>query len=263
MFTVAAMTTAAHLTGMHALVTGGSTGIGAAIARALAARGVHLVLVARNQQQLDESARAIRTAHPTVAVLSVAIDLAEPGAVPRLLAALDEAGIEPELLVNSAGVSSRGRIAGTAPADLRRLVDLNVGALTEATTAVVAGMVTRGHGSIVNIASTGAYAPAPIIAAYAASKAYVLSFTQALWAETQNTGVRVVAVSPGPTRTPMNPAAGRGKRQPEQVAATVLAALDGAGPAVIDGRRNALTAAVIRLLPTRLITGLALRALRP
>lgn len=261
MFTVAAMTTAADLIGMHALVTGGSTGIGAAVAHALAARGVHLVLVARNRQKLDEAAAAIRSAHPTVAVLVVAIDLAEPGAVPRLWTVLNEAGIEPELLVNSAGVSSRGRIAETDPADLRRLVDLNIGALTELTTALVAGMVARGHGSIVNIASTGAYAPAPIIAAYAASKAYVLSFTQALWAETKGTGVRVVAVSPGPTRTPMNPAAQRGKRQPEQVAATVLAALDGVGPAVVDGRRNALTAAILRLLPARLMAGFALRAL--
>ncbi|WFR66201.1 SDR family NAD(P)-dependent oxidoreductase [Curtobacterium flaccumfaciens] len=147
------------------------------------------------------------------------------------------------------------------PAVLRRLVDLNVGALTELTTALAARMSARGHGSIVNIASTGAYAPAPVLAAYAASKAYVLSFTQALWAETKDKNIRVVAVSPGPTQTPMNAAAGRGKRQPAQVAETVLAALDGSDPDVVDGHRNALTAGLIRLLPTRLITNLALRTM--
>ena len=193
-------------------------------------------------------------------MLTVALDLAESGAVARLLSVVDEAGVELELLVNSAGTSSRGPVVDSDPALLRRLVDLNVGALTELTTAVATRMSSRGHGSIVNIASTGAYAPAPILAAYAASKAYVLSFTQALWAETKGTNIRVVAVSPGPTQTPMNAAAGRGKRQPAQVAETVLAALDGSGPAVVDGRRNALTAALIHLLPARVITWLALRA---
>jgi short-subunit dehydrogenase len=249
------------MSGRYALVTGGSTGIGAAIARALAARGANLVLVARNEQQLDEVAAEIRSAQTGVAVLTIAIDLAEPGAVRRLLAAVDEAGIELELLVNSAGMSSRGLVVESDPAVLRHLVDLNVGALTELTTAVAAQMSTRGHGSIVNIASTGAYAPAPVLAAYAASKAYVLSFTQALWAETKDKNIRVVAVSPGPTQTPMNASAGRGKRQPAQVAETVLAALDGSDPAVVDGHRNTLTAGLIRLLPTRLITGLALRTL--
>jgi len=245
----------------YALVTGGSTGIGAATARGLAARGANLVLVARNERQLDELADTIRGTYAGVTVLPIALDLAEHGAVPRLLAAIDEAGVEIELLVNSAGMSSRGLIVESDPALLRRLVDLNVGALTELTTAVAAQMSARGHGSIVNIASTGAYAPAPVLAAYAASKAYVLSFTQALWAETKDKNIRVVAVSPGPTQTPMNAAAGKGKRQPAQVAETVLAALDRSEPAVVDGYRNAFTASLIHLLPTRLITSLALRSM--
>jgi len=254
------MTTTAQLRGRHALVTGGSTGIGAAIARALAQHGVHLALVARDETQLETTAADIRRRYG-VTVLIIALDLTQHGAVPRLLDNLTRAGIDPELLVNSAGASSRGLIAESDPAALRRLVDLNAGALTELTTALAARMVARGHGSIVTIASTGAYAPAPILAAYAASKAYALSFTQALWAETKDKNIRVVAVSPGPTRTPMNTAHGRGMRQPEQVASTVLAALDRSGPAVIDGRRNAALATIIRLLPTRLVTGLVLRTL--
>lgn len=121
---------------------------------------------------------------------------------------------------------------------MRRLVDLNVGALTELTGVVVAGMVRRGHGSIINVASTGVYTPAPVVAAYAASKAYVLSFTQALWAETRASGVRVVAVSPGPTQTPMNVARAHGKRRPEQVARTALAALGREGPQPLTVRET-------------------------
>lgn len=254
------MTSLTHLKDRYALVTGGSTGIGAAIAGELARNGTHLVLVARSEQQLGITAADLRSRYG-VAVLTVALDLADPGAVAHLLEVVENAGITIELLVNSAGLSSRGFVAESDPAVLRRLVELNVGALTELTASLVSGMVDRGHGSIVNIASTGAYAPAPVLAAYAASKAYVLSFTQALWAETKDTGVRVVAVSPGPTRTPMNSSGGKGMRQPGQVARTVLRALEGAGPAVVDGARNAVTAAVIRLLPARVVTALARRAL--
>jgi short-subunit dehydrogenase len=163
--------------------------------------------------------------------------------------------------VAGAGISSRGPVAGADPAALRSLVEVNAGALTELTAATAAGMVARGHGSIVTIASTGAFSPAPLLAAYAASKAYVLSFTTALWAETRGSGVRVVAVSPGPTDTPMNRRPMRGKRRPEQVARTVLRALDASGPSVVDGRRNAVLASLIRLVPGRLMATVALRAM--
>lgn len=122
-------------------------------------------------------------------------------------------------------------------------------------------MVRRGHGSVINIASTGACTPAPHLAAYAASKAYVLSFTQALWAETRASGVRVVAVSPGPTRTAMSSRPGRGKRQPAQVARTALAALERTGPGVVDGTRNKVTAFLVRTVPARFMATLALRAM--
>ena len=254
------MTSLTQLKDRHAVVTGGSTGIGAAIAAELARHGTHLVLVARDARQLEVTAVDLQTRFG-VAVLTIAVDLAEPGAVAHLLEAVEDAGIEIELLVNSAGMSSRGFVADSDPVVLRRLVELNVGALTELTASIVAGMVDRGHGAIVNVASTGAYAPAPVLAAYAASKAYVLSFTQALWAETKDAGVRVVAVSPGPTRTPMNSAQRKGMRQPGQVARTVLRALEGTGPAVVDGAANAVTAAAIRLLPARVITAVARRAM--
>lgn len=252
------MTTADDMRGRYALVTGGSIGIGAAIAERLAGHGAHLVLVARGAEQLERTAAELRDRHG-VDVLAVPLGLEQAGAVDRLMTIVRGAGIEVEILVNNAAVSSRAMVADSDPATLRRLVDLNVGALTELTTQVVAGMVERGHGSVVNIASLGAYTPAPEIAAYAASKAYVLSFTQALWAETKDSGVRVVAVSPGPTETAMNSRPSHGKRQPADVAHTTLAALKRSGPAVIDGRGNTFTAFLVRRIPARLMALLALR----
>lgn len=252
------MTTLSDMRGRWALITGGSSGIGAAFAHELAIQGANLVLVARDASRLDQTAARLRQLH-RVAVRTVPLNLDGRDAVATLSGTLTESGMDVELLVNSAGISSRGLVSDTDPSVLRQLVDLNVGALTELTGTVVADMVRRGHGSIINVASTGAYTPAPVVAAYAASKAYVLSFTQALWAETRDSGVRVVAVSPGPTQTPMNSAPGPGKRRPEQVARTALAMLEKEGPAVVDGRRNTMMARVIRMLPPHVMAPLALR----
>ncbi len=239
-----------------AVVTGASTGIGAAIAERLAAGGVHLVLVARSADKLDEAAARLSRRHG-VTVRALPLDLAAADAPTQLAKTLADEGIEVELLVNNAGVSTQGPVLDGDPARFRSLIDVNVTALTELTTLLVPAMAARGHGAVVNIASTGGYISAPYLAVYAATKAYVVSFTQALWAEMRGTGVRVVAVSPGPTKTPMNT---RGSRSAEAVAATVVRALSGTGPAVIDGRTNALTALLFsRLLPTRLGLAIARR----
>lgn len=239
-----------------ALVTGGSTGIGAAIAERLAAHGVHLVLVARGADELDEEAARLSRRHG-VTVHALPFDLATADAPTRLAKTLADKGIEVEVLVNNAGVSARGPVLDGDPARFRSLIDVNVTALTELTTLLMPAMVARGRGAVINIASTGAYLPAPHLAVYAATKAYVLSFTQALWAETRGTGVRVVAVSPGPTKTPMNP---RGTRNAEAVASTVFRALSGNRPSVIDGYANKLTAYVFgKLVPRRLALAVARR----
>lgn len=239
-----------------AVVTGASTGIGAAIAERLATSGANLVLVARSAAKLDEAAADLRRRHG-VTVRSLPADLATADAPARLAKTLADEGIEVEMLVNNAGVSARGPVLDGDPAGFRSMIDLNVSALTELTTLLMPAMTARGHGAVVNIASTGGYIPAPYLAVYAATKAYVVSFTRALWAETRGTGVRVVAVSPGPTKTPMNP---RGARSAEAVATTVLRALSGSGPAVVDGRTNALTALLFgKLLPTRLSLAVARR----
>jgi short-subunit dehydrogenase len=235
----------------HGLITGAGTGIGAAIADRMAADGTHLVLVARDVTRLDDTARRLRAAHG-IRVLTVPLDLSLPDAPADLAKHLADAGIEVDVLVNNAGVAHVGTAATTDPGRIRAMVDLNAAAVAETTARFLPAMLARGRGAVVNIASTAAYAPAPWNAAYAASKAFVLSFTQAVAIETEGTGVRVVAVSPGAVETPMNPGHVRGKRQPEQVADTVMAALGGRAPAVVDGRLNAAQAFVFsRVLPTR------------
>ncbi|MBR7828322.1 SDR family NAD(P)-dependent oxidoreductase [Actinospica sp. MGRD01-02] len=233
------------------LVTGATMGIGAAIAERMAREGMDLVLVARDGARLEAAAKRLRADHG-VEVLAVPLDLSREQASVRLAERLRDERIEVEILVNNAGTALAAAVAATDPARVRALVDLNAGAVVELTSLLLPGMIARGHGAIVNIASTAAYAPAPYNAAYGASKAFVLSFTRALWAETLGTGVRVAAVSPGATETPMNTRQAPGKRQPEQVAETVIKALRGRGPAVVDGRFNSVQAFVFgRLLPTR------------
>jgi short-subunit dehydrogenase len=234
-----------------ALVTGATMGIGAAIAERMAREGMDLVLVARDGARLAAAAKRLRADHG-VEVLAIALDLSRQQASVRLAERLKDERIEVEVLVNNAGAALVGPVAATDPARMRALVDLNAGAVAELSSLLLPGMLARGHGAIVNVASTAAYAPAPYNAAYGASKAFVLSFTRAMWAETNGTGVRVVAVSPGATETPMNPRPAPGKRQPEDVAETVIKALRGRGPAVVDGRFNTVQAFVFgRLLPSR------------
>ncbi|OKI04820.1 dehydrogenase [Streptomyces sp. CB02923] len=245
-----------------AVVTGAATGIGAAITERLAGQGMHLVLVARDGARLEAAAERLRAEYG-VQVSTPALDLSHQDAPSRLAEWLTDAGTEVDVLVNNAGASSLGPVADSDPARVRHLVDLNAGAVAELTALLLPAMVARGRGAIVNIASTGAYAPAPYAAAYAASKAFVLSFTRAVWAETRSTGVRVVAVSPGPTATAMNTRRMPGKREPGAVADTVISALRGRGPAIVDGRLNAVQTFVFsRLLPASTATRIAERSLR-
>ncbi|MEU4156942.1 SDR family NAD(P)-dependent oxidoreductase [Actinoplanes sp. NPDC026670] len=234
----------------HALITGAGTGIGLAIATRMAADGRNLILVGRDGARLDDTAHRLRAEHG-IDVLTVPLDLSRPDAPAELAARV--AGLEVDVLINNAGVAHVGTVATTGPGLIRETVEVNATALAETTARFLPAMLARGRGAVINIASTAAYTPAPWNAAYAASKAFVLSFTRALAIETEGTGVRVVAVSPGAVETPMNPGHFRGKRRPDQVAGTVMAALRGRTPAaVVDGRLYAAQAFVFgRLLPTR------------
>jgi short-subunit dehydrogenase len=253
-------------TGQTALVTGASTGMGAAFARGLAARGADLILVARSEGKLKALADELNTRHG-VRVDVLPADLSAPRAGIDLAAEVNRLGRTVDVLINNAGFATHGDVADADPARLHEQVQLNVAAVVDLTTAFLPGMIGRKRGSIVNVASTAAFQPVPHMAVYAASKAFVLSFTEAAWSEAKPAGVRVLALCPGATDTPFfngieGAQVGR-RRTPETVVQTAFRALDRGRPSVVDGRQNALLAMTPRLFPRRTILRVSAKAVGP
>jgi short-subunit dehydrogenase len=180
------------------LVTGASSGIGAEYARALCKRGEHVVLAARRLDRLQ--ALASELGGDSVAV-PLAVDLAHDGAAERLKQEVARRRLDVHGLVNSAGLGLTGAFASQPPETIRSILDVNVRALVELTRAFLPAMLERGRGSIVNVASNAAFQPIPYLALYAATKSFVLSFTEALAEEVKGSGVRVQALCPGITAT--------------------------------------------------------------
>jgi short-subunit dehydrogenase len=234
-----------------ALITGASAGIGAEFARQLSNRGKQLVLVARRKDRLDALVAELGNAR------AVALDLGDDGAIERLLADIEAAGEHVETLVNNAGFGLAGKFAKLDGPRQRAMIDLNIGALTDLTHAVLPGMIERKRGGILNVASTGAFQPGPGIAVYFATKAYVLSFTEALHEELRDRGVRVTALCPGPTATEFGEVAGFGKEgafakysvDAASVVAAGLSALDKGNAIAIPGMLNKFSAQGHRFLP--------------
>lgn len=244
-----------------AVITGGSSGLGAAFAERCAAEGAHVLLAARSGDKLDEVADRIRRRHGVQAETVVA-DLGEVDQRAALIDAMG--GREIAYLFNNAGFGTMGPFSESDPGRVAAELNLNVLALTELSRAVVAGMVERGSGAIVNVASTAAFQAIPTMAVYAASKAYVLRFSIALWEELHATGVRVTAICPGPTDTAFFANAGDDsvmgrRRTPDQVVETTFRALAQHRPYAVDGSRNAAMAFATRFAPTGLQAKLARR----
>ena len=238
-----------HYQDRWAVVTGASSGLGRGLAARLADRGMSLVLTGRNEARLDEAAHEIRRAAPRVKVETVAADLSTESGVSALL---DHVGDRPiEVLVNNAGFGSYGPFAEADPDREADEVAVDVSAVVTLARAFLPGMLARGSGGILNVASTIAFQPAPYQAVYGASKAFVLSFSQALWAEARAAGVAVTALCPGPTRTGFVDALGadvghtaiyRRLAEPEPVIEAGLRALDKGRAVVIPGVRNKVVA---------------------
>jgi uncharacterized protein len=182
------------------VVTGGSEGIGYALARRFAGAGHDVILIARRPEPLEEAARRIREEFKVEAV-ALPLDLRSPDAISAIEAALAAGGAYADVLVNSAGIGFAGRFHEQAPEEVVQLIDLNIRALTALTRHFLPGMRVRGRGGIVNLASLGSYAPGPYQANYYASKAYVLSLSEAIASECAGEGVRVMALAPGPVNT--------------------------------------------------------------
>jgi short-subunit dehydrogenase len=233
------------------LITGASAGLGAEFARQCAKRGEPLALAARRRDRMEALAREIGGE-----VHIFEADLSREGAAASLIAELEAEGLSVATLINNAGFGLAGRFADRPLAKLSEMIDLNVRTLTELCHLVLPFMLARGEGAILNIASTAAFQPGPNMAVYYASKAYVLSFTEALHHELKDSGIRVSALCPGPTHSEFSdvadshsPTLERMKMPAAPVVAAGLDGLDRNKAVVIPGMKNKIGAQASRFLP--------------
>src|SRR5438876_6228246 len=240
------------------LITGASSGIGEAFARQLASRGHNLLLVARSDDKLINLCNELGRINGARAQY-VALDLSEPDAPSRLFEETQKRDLQIDFLINNAGFGSMGDFT-TLDLDLAlKMIDLNVRALVELTNRFLAPMRERQSGSIINVASTAGFQPVPFMATYAATKAFVLSFSEALREENRTFGIKVMALCPGVTDTNFFAAAhiekppGRISQSPEDVVDTALRALSRGKSSVISGWTNFFMIESERLAPRKAI----------
>jgi uncharacterized protein len=253
--------------GQRALVTGASGGIGLELARVLAREGCHLVISARTHSALETVARDLSSSY-NVAVHVVAADLATPDGARALMKEVASAGLDIDLLVNNAGFGLFGAFATTPLEDEQRMIDLNISALVTLTKLCLPGMLARRLGRVLNVASTAAFLPGPNMAVYYASKAFVLSFSEAIADELRESGVTVTVLCPGPTATGFQDAARMQESRLVQGAMMSAAEVAEAGyrgliagrRVVIPGATNRMVPWLVRLTPRRLTTILSRRA---
>ncbi|HEX8075971.1 MAG TPA: SDR family oxidoreductase [Thermoleophilaceae bacterium] len=243
------------------LVTGSSAGIGVEIARKLAARGHGVTLVARRKERLVKLARELSEQHG-VRAETVACDLASAAARHRMISTVENRGLQVDVLVNNAGFGSAGRFQRLDQEAELQMVRTNVEAVVDLCGAYVPQMTERGCGAVLNVASVAAYQPIPRQATYAATKAFVLSFTEALHTDLRGTGVSATALCPGPTKTEFGDAAGIPDElfeipglvySAEQMADAGVTAMDKGRRAVVPGPTNAVGAVSGRMLPRKLV----------
>jgi short-subunit dehydrogenase len=252
-----------------ALVTGASSGIGRAFAALFAADGWTPILVARSADRLEAVAEALRGEHGTEAHV-VALDLGEPGAAQRLFDEVRGRRLEVEVLVNNAGFATFGKFAETDFAKETEEINLNVLTLTQLSKLFVQPMIARGSGRICNVASTAAFQPGPMMAVYCATKAYVLSFSEAISNELQGTGVTVTCFCPGATESGFQERASmqesalvKNRKMPDAVtvAAAGYAAMMAGKRLEIPGALNRIGSAMPRFIPRGVILNVARKLL--
>jgi len=245
-----------------ALVTGASSGIGLELVQLFARDGYRVVMVARGAEKLREIGKDLELRMGALATV-VAADLSDPDAPPAIFRRVEDEGIEVDVLVNNAGYGTYGHFSETDVVEELKMIQVNVTALTHLTKLFLPGMIRRKRGAILNVASTAAFQPGPLMAAYYATKAYVLSLSEALANELEATGVTVTALCPGPTKTGFQAGAkmeaSRLVRGPwvMDAARVARAGYDGmrrGKTIVIPGLANKLLAQSVRFTPRRMVT---------
>lgn len=252
-----------------ALITGASSGIGAEFARQLAARGMHLVLVARRREPMEALAEELRVRHATRCEI-IAADLTDASAPGRVVSEVSQLGIRVSLLVNNAGFGVVGEVEDAQLDRLLELIRLNVSAVTEMTYRLLPEMMERRQGAIVNVSSLSAFQPVAYMGVYAASKAYVLHLSEALAIEVRNRGVTILAVCPGVTQTPFFDIAGapgwlqkHHSSTPEEVVRASIKALMKRRMVIVPGWANYLLTVVVRFVSRWRVVQESTRYFRP
>ena len=250
--------------GCNALITGASAGIGCEFARQLAGRARSMILVARREDKLVELADELQREHPNLRIHIRKVDLADLAELQDLLQWLDREKLGVDLLINNAGLGDSGPFANSDPVRNSEMTLVNVTALTSLTRHLVPQMITKHRGGILNVSSSAGFLPIPGSAVYAATKAYVTSFSEALRAELRETDVSVCAVCPGPVVTEFQQVASRENAQAElgpkflvvpveQVVRDALAALEADRPLVVPGFAMKILMLVARVTPMPVI----------
>lgn len=252
------------------LITGASSGIGRALARRFARDGSQLVLVARRRERLEALAGELGSS--AMAIPPIVEDLTSDAACERIAAKVEQHGAKIDVLVNNAGVGEYGEFASQSLTAVESMLKLNIASLVELTHRLLPGMLARGSGRIVNIASTAAFQPTPYFAAYGASKAFVMNFSLALWYELKDRGVGVTCVCPGPVATEFFDRGGLEDQKqaflktgmtPEEIADATFRAVAVRRTLVIPGWLNRISTFAPRFGPLRFATRVAAMLLKP
>ena len=256
--------------GRTALVTGASSGIGLEFAKRLAQRGSNLILVARREELLLKVAEELKVAFD-VDVYCIALDLSKSGAGRKLLEVVEKHGSSVDILINNAGFATNAKVSDENHERVQEEISLNVSTLVDLTILLLPGMLARDFGVIVNVASIAAFQPIPNMAVYGATKAFVLSFTEALWGELLGTKLKALALCPGGTATEFFDIAGMPSKstssfeKPSAVVTTTLNELDKdrSAPSIVSGRRNRLMAKLVKFLPKKVVISVAGKMFEP
>ncbi|MCT3054771.1 SDR family oxidoreductase [Leuconostoc citreum] len=237
----------------YTLITGASSGIGKAFAQHYAQKDHNLVLIARSEDKLQLMKQELESKF-RINVLPLAYDLSIPDIAQKIYTKLSDQNIEVETLVNSAGIATNGLVSDTLYESQHNQIMLNIVALFDLTKLFLNSMIANNTGTVINVASTSAYHPIPTMAVYAASKAFVLSFSEALSTETEGTNVQIFAISPGATDTNFfsNGGVSYGNlRTPEHVVDVTMSALNKKKISKIDGLNNYFTSMILPRILTR------------
>jgi hypothetical protein len=254
--------------GMTCVVTGASSGIGEVFARSLAERGARLVLVARSQEKLLKLSAELRSKYGTpVEVLG--LDLSSPDAAKKVFEFTQSRGLSVDILVNNAGFGRQDAFELCDPAECDEMLRVNICAAVALARLFIPGMLQRKKGGVINVSSTAAFQPLPYFALYAASKSFILHFSEALWGEYSGRGINILALCPGHTRTHFHARAGVEDRHirfadtPERVVRGALDAFSKGKPTLVSGKKNHMLSNLNRLFTRRSVIQIAGRIFKP